>query len=103
MRKRLTDFLTRYKGVFFKKGGYLDYTEIHAWLKGFYKGLAVFRLKTLQKHLNAIYMDVDQYEESEGHYSDNGMIIGYVAKIGVLAHFLPVQTILEVVLSLPII
>ena len=89
MKTSLKNFLKKYKGVFFKKNGFLDYTELHAYMKGVLKGLTVFRPSTLQNKTAALHMDLEQWENSEGHYSDSGMLTSYTVKMALLFNYSP--------------
>lgn len=89
VKEYLSGKLKSYKGVFSKKGGYLDYTEAHAFMYGVNKSLKYVRPISLAKNLNAGRMDFEQWENSEGQYSDAGMVAGYATKVGLTAALAP--------------
>lgn len=69
--------LKHFKGAFSKRGGSIDYTEVHAAIYGMVKGVVIYNPATLQKRTNALHMDLEQWENSEGQYSDYFMLPSY--------------------------
>jgi len=89
IKEYLDDKLRSFKGPFSKKGGYIDYSEAHAFGYGMAKSAKYFNPKSLADNLNAGRMDFEQWENSEGQYSDAGMVLGYAAKVGIAAALAP--------------
>jgi len=85
----MKNILKKYKGVFFKKNGYFDYTEIHKFVYGMVKSIPIFRPSKLSSNLNALHMDFNQWEDSEGQYSDIGLISTYTTKMALISHYMP--------------
>lgn len=95
----MIDFLKKFKGPFFKKNGFLDYTEVHKWMYGAGKGFTIFRPSKIASNMNALHMDFEQWENSEGQYSDYGMITAYSTKmsvtVGLLVEHFTVEQVIQ--------